>query len=279
MIAKLAVLLWVQHLKQRGRRVTSKVRPQFVYFVEHEDRVPGFHPPQRLDDTTRQRADVGTAVATDLRFVTHAAQRLADKLTSQRPCNRLPQAGLARAGWPDKTEDDPLPLAPDQVGRLLLLPLLLALLPQSTHRQVFQDALLDIVQVVMVFVEHLPGVRDIQIVLALDVPRQAGQPIQVRANDTVLSGNSGQFAQPVQFAAGLFLRLLRHPPFLDLLAKLLHLHLLLVGLAQLLLDGLHLLAQEVFALGILHLRLGLTLDLATQFEYLQFLRQQAHQQA
>ena len=52
-------------------------------------------------------------------------------------------------------------------------------------------------------------------------------------------------------------------------AQLVDLGLGLVGLAQLLLDGLHLLPQEVLALGLLHLRLDLILDLRAQLEHLQ----------
>ena len=46
-------------------------------------------------------------------------------------------------------------------------------------------------------------------------------------------------------------------------AQLVDLGLGLVGLAQLVLDGLHLLAQEVLALALVHLRLHLVLDLAS----------------
>ena len=54
-----------------------------------------------------------------------------------------------------------------------------------------------------------------------------------------------------------------------LLAQLVDLGLGLVGLAQLVLDGLELLAQDVLALGLVHLRLDLVLDLGAQLQHFQ----------
>jgi hypothetical protein len=69
--------------------------------------------------------------------------------------------------------------------------------------------------------------------------------------------------QPLE-ARELALRLrpgvLGHVRRLDLGAQLLGLDRLLVGLAELVLDRLHLLAQEPLALALLHLRLDLRMD-------------------
>ena len=55
----------------------------------------------------------------------------------------------------------------------------------------------------------------------------------------------------------------------ELRAQLVHLGLLLVALAELLLDRLQLLAQEVLALALLHLRLDLRLDLRAELDHLE----------
>jgi hypothetical protein len=68
------------------------------------------------------------------------------------------------------------------------------------------------------------------------------------------------------------------PGGFDLLAQLLDLALALVLLAQLLLDGLHLLAQIVVALRLLHLVLHLGLDLGAQLLHLDLLGQVLVQQ-
>ena len=62
----------------------------------------------------------------------------------------------------------------------------------------------------------------------------------------------------------LFLHILRHAGGFDLLAQLLDIALALVLLAEFLLDRLHLLAQIVVALRLLHLVLHLGLDLVAQ---------------
>ncbi len=68
------------------------------------------------------------------------------------------------------------------------------------------------------------------------------------------------------------------PDCFDLLAQVLHVALALVLLAQLLLDGLELLAQVVVALRLLHLVLHLGLDLGAQLLHLDLLGQELVQQ-
>ena len=63
------------------------------------------------------------------------------------------------------------------------------------------------------------------------------------------------------------------PGFFDLLAQVFDFALALVLLAQLLLDGLHLLAQIVVALRLLHLVLHFALDLGAKLLHLDFLGQ------
>ena len=65
------------------------------------------------------------------------------------------------------------------------------------------------------------------------------------------------------------------PGLLDLLAQLVDLGLLRVVLAQLALDGLQLLAQDVLALGLVHLGLDLGLDLALELEDLDLAGEEA----
>ena len=62
----------------------------------------------------------------------------------------------------------------------------------------------------------------------------------------------------------LFPRFRRHAGFLDLLAKLVDFRLRFVALTQLLLNRLHLLAQNEFALALVHLLLHLILNLVAQ---------------
>ena len=79
-----------------------------------------------------------------------------------------------------------------------------------------------------------------------------------------------QFLQTTELPQCFLLRLFRHLGFRDLGAEFLDLYLLLVALAQLTLDGLELLAQEVLALHLLHLGLSLGLDFLAQLQHFEF---------
>ena len=81
-------------------------------------------------------------------------------------------------------------------------------------------------------------------------------------------------AHPVDLLDRPGLDLLRHAGRFDLLAQLVDLGLLRVVLTQLALDGLELLAQDVLALGLVHLRLDLGLDAALQLEDLDLVREE-----
>ena len=83
-IAERVVLLRIEHLEQRRRRIAAEVGAELVDLVEDEDRVLRLGAAQPLDDLAGQRADVGAAVAADLGLVAHAAERHADELAAER---------------------------------------------------------------------------------------------------------------------------------------------------------------------------------------------------
>ena len=73
MVGELVVLLRIQHLKQCAGRITTEIAAHFVNFIKQEQWV--FHTRfcHVLQDFARHRADIGTAVAADFAFITHAA--------------------------------------------------------------------------------------------------------------------------------------------------------------------------------------------------------------
>src|SRR5256885_701967 len=73
--------------------------------------------------------------------------------------------------------------------------------------------------------------------------------------------------QPAEFALGLLADLLRQLDLRQPAAQLLDLGFLRAALAQLVLDGAHLLAEPVVALLLGHLRLGLARNLVAQFQH------------
>ncbi len=241
------VLLGVEDLEEGGRRVAPEVHPDLVDLVEHEDRVVRAGRLDVLDDPARKRADVGPAVAPDLGLVVDAAEAHPDELAAHRPGNALAERGLADAGRSDEGED----WAPDR-GR------------EYANGEVLEDPLLDLLEAEVVLVEDLRRFLDVVVVVGRDVPRQADEPVDVCPDDANLGRGGRDPAHPVDFLEGPGLDLLGHAGGLDLLTKLVDLGLLGVLLAELALDGFQLLAEDVLALGLVHLGLDLGLDPALE---------------
>ena len=149
------------------------------------------------------------------------------------------------------------------------------LVRQGAHREVLEDALLDLLEAVVVLVQDLRGLLEVEVVVGGDVPRQADQPVDVGPDDADLRRGRRDPAHAVDLLDRPGLDLLGHARLLDLLAQLVDLGLLRVVLAQLALDGLELLAQDVLALGLVHLGLDLGLDLALQLEDLDLAAEEA----
>ena len=104
-------------------------------------------------------------------------------------------------------------------------------------------------------------------------------PVEVGADDAVLGRRRRQLLEARQLARRRLVHVLREPGLVDPRAQLGQLGLLLVTLAQLLLDRLQLLAEEELALALLHLRLHLRLDAAAELEQLELAVQEAQQLA
>src|SRR6185369_1587895 len=100
------------------------------------------------------------------------------------------ERGLADAGRADEAED-----------RALGVGLELA------HGEELEDALLDLLEVVVVLVEHAPGVREVEAVFARQAPWQAGQPVEVGAGDRRLRRVRVAALEPLD----LFVELLARP--------------------------------------------------------------------
>ena len=139
------VLLRIEHLEQRRRRIAAEVHRHLVDFVEQEDRIDGaglLHP---LDDLAGEGADVGAAMAADLGLVAHAAERQAHELAAGGAGDRLGERGLADAGRSDEAEDR-CPCG---------------CLHELAHGEELEDALLDLLEAEVVLVEDLLGQLDV----------------------------------------------------------------------------------------------------------------------
>src|SRR5207302_1474685 len=106
---------------------------------DHENGVLRPRVPQRPDNGARHGADVGPPVAAYLGLVTDPAYRDSLELPPERAGDRFAQRGLADPRRPDEAED-----RSSRVGL------------QLAHREVLEDAFLDLVDVVVVLVEYPP---------------------------------------------------------------------------------------------------------------------------
>ncbi len=116
----------------------------------------------------------------------------------------------------------------------------------------------------MVGVEHLTGVGGVELLLGALRPRHRDQPVEVAADHRGLRRLLALALEPAQLLLGLIGDRLRHPRLGDLALVLLD-QVVLV-LAQLLADRLHLLAQEVLALLLLGAGLDVVADLAAHLQ-------------
>ena len=251
------VLLGVEHLEQRRRRIAAEIGAHLVHLVEQEQRVRRLRLPHRLDDLAGHRADIGPAVTADLGFVTHAAERHAHEIAAGRLRDRLAERGLADAGRSDQAQDR----AGQLVGALL-------------HGEILDDALLDLLQAVVIRVEGLLGLLEVLLDLRLLVPRDRQQPVEIVAHDRRLGGHRRHLAELLELVVRLVARFLRELGLLDLVFEFGEL-VLAVLVAQLLLDRLHLLVEVVLALGLLHLALDARADALLDLQHRDFAFHQA----
>src|SRR5712671_3245583 len=120
---------------------------QLVHLVEHHDWIARARLADRLDDVSRQGADIGAPVAPDLGLVVHAAEAEPHEFAPGRPRDALPERCLADARRADEAQD-----------RALAVGIELA------DGEIFQNAALDLGKTVMVLVENAPRLNDIAIV-------------------------------------------------------------------------------------------------------------------
>ena len=192
-------------------------------------------------------------MAADLGLVAHAAQRLAHEFAPGRPGDRAAERGLADARRADQAQDRALEL----VGAGL-------------DREIFDDPLLDLLEPIMILVEHRLRLGDVLLELRLLAPRQAEQHVEVIAHDGRLGAHRLHRLELLELGIGLgarFLRQLELGP-LDLAAELGELVAALLALvAELALDRLQLLVEIIFALGLLHLALDPAADLLLDLQH------------
>src|SRR4029079_1833078 len=243
-IVERRILLRVQHFEQRRRRIAAEVLTHLVDLVQEEKRVRPLCLFHRLDDLAGHRANVGTAMTADFRFVPDAAQRHAHKFATRRIGNRFAKRSLADAGRTDEAQNGPFQLIRTRL-----------------YGEVLEDALLDLVEAIVLLIEDRLRFRDVLLDLALEAPWDREQPIEIVAHDRRFGRHRRHLLELLQLRQRLVLGLFRQLRILDFLLELGDV-VALVGVAKFLLNGLHLLIQIVLALRLLHLALDARTDLS-----------------
>ncbi len=189
-------------------------------------------------------------MAADFRLVAHAAQRQAHELAAGGLGDRTAERGLADARRTHQAQDRTL----QRIGPAL-------------HRQVLEDALLDLVQAVVVLVEDPLGLDDVDLPRLGLAPGDRQQPVEVVAHDGGFRRHRAHVAQLLELRIGLGAGLLGELGALDPLLELVELVAGVLLFAQLALDRLHLLVEIVLALGLLHLALHARADLLLDVQH------------
>ena len=181
-------------------------------------------------------------MTTDLGLIVQAAQRDAHILALQRSGDGAAQRCLAHSGRAIEAEDGRLEVA-----------------THLEHGKVFEDALLDLLQAVVVAVEHTAGVLHIEVVSGILAPRETEHHLQV-VELYVVVGRLGIDAFELHHLLLEGVGHLLAPQLLGRLAAQLVDVLILHAAAQLVLDILQLLLKEVFALLLVEVLTGAHLD-------------------
>ena len=194
-------------------------------------------------------------MAANLRLIMYAAQAHARELDAECAGDALTERGLAYAGRADEAQDRAA-----------------ALRVQLAHREVLDDAALDLLEAVVILIEHASRVIDVDRLVVELRPRQLDHPVDPRTQHRVLGARIGHPLEALQFLARLLERFLGHPGLVDRLAQLRDLFAGFAVLAQLLADLTHLFAQQRFLLTLVDGLARLFLDLTLQAQDLDALR-------
>ena len=189
-------------------------------------------------------------MAADLRLVVHAAEGDARELAVRSMGDAHGDARLAGARRADEAQHAAL-----DIGREL------------AHGQILCDPVLDLLKPEVLFVKHLARGAHIEPFLGARVPRQIETNVQIIADDRRLRRAERLLFEPVNLFEQALLGVLRQVQGKNFLAIGRALRVRIIGLAELRLDDLHLLAQQILLLRLVQAVLRRLLELMLQAEH------------
>ena len=260
-IVEAVVLFGIQHFQQGGCGIAAHVRAHLVDFVEQEQRVLHADFRHLLDELAGHGTDIGTAVTADLRFVTHPTEGHPHIFAAGRLGDGLAQRGLAHTGRANQTEDGALELVHPRL-----------------HRQIFEDAILDLLKAIVIGIQHLLRLAQVFLDLGARLPRHLYHPVHIAANHGSLGRHGRHHLQLGKLGLGLFTGIFRHAGLFNLAIEGFKLIRAIFQLTQLFLDGLHLLVEVILALALLHLLLDASTDALLDLQQVNFRLHHRHQE-
>ena len=170
-VAEARILRGIENLQKRGRGVALIVAAELIDLVEQQKRVLTLRLRKTGHDSTGHGSDVGLAVAADLRFIVHAAERNARKLSVERSCDRDGNRRFANAGRADQAEN-----LPRKLGR------------QLPHGERLQNPLFDLLKAKVIVIENFCRCLHVQPLFCPLVPRKLQHEVQIVPDDGGLGG-------------------------------------------------------------------------------------------
>ena len=137
---------------------------------------------KRLNDAAGHRADVSAAMAANLGFVPHAAERDAGEFAAQRVGHAFAEGGFADAGRADEAEDRAFDL--------------FAALDDGDE---FEQPVLDLCEAEMLLVQDFFRRLQVELVLGGFFPRQVENPVEIIAGDAVFGGGGRRLLEAFEF--------------------------------------------------------------------------------
>src|SRR5579859_7103385 len=134
MVGESVVQFGIEHFHQRSRRVAAEIHGHFVNFIEDEYGIDGPRLLHHLDNLAREGTDIGAAMTANFGLIPNATEGDADELAPGCAADGHSERSFAHAGRSDQTQD--------RAARIL---------DQLTHREIFEDALFDLLEPVMIF--------------------------------------------------------------------------------------------------------------------------------
>ena len=245
-IVKGGVLLGVEHFEQGALRVAVDVTVcHLVNLVEHKHGVVRAGFDEAFHDASGHCADVGAAVSAYLRLVVNAAERHAHVFAPNGLGNAAAERCLAHARRPVQAKYRGAAVAAvEQRG------------------EVFENALLHALHAEVVLVEHAARSLDVELVFRKFAPGQRGYSLEIIELHVVVGVLRRDAVEFVDFLVEQGAHLFGEVFLGKFLAQ--FLCVLVLALAQFVLDILDLLLQEIFLLLLVEFLAGLVLNVALE---------------